>query len=43
MDKVQFSQPSKETLKKILNFFLGTSVPRILAEKKGETSVSKRV
>jgi hypothetical protein len=25
-------QPSKETLMKILNFFLKTSVPRILAE-----------
>lgn len=44
MNKVQFSQPSKETLKKILNFFLETSVPRILAEKReGETNASKRV
>jgi hypothetical protein len=34
MDKVQYSQPSKETLKKILNFFLKTSVPRILAEER---------
>jgi hypothetical protein len=29
-------QPSKETLMKILNFFLKTSVPRILAEEAEE-------
>jgi hypothetical protein len=27
-------QPSQETLAKILNFFLKTSVPRILAEER---------
>lgn len=32
------NQPSEETKRKILEFFLKTSVPRILAEQKKEQS-----
>lgn len=30
------NQPSSETIKKMLNFFMQTSIPRILAEKEQE-------
>ncbi|WP_267240190.1 hypothetical protein [Thermaerobacillus caldiproteolyticus] len=36
------NQPSKETLKKILNFFLETSVPRILAEEKQKSATANK-
>jgi hypothetical protein len=34
MEPSNSKQPSNETLMKILNFFLKTSVPRILAEER---------
>lgn len=33
MNENNMPQPSDETIKKMLNFFLDTSVPRILEEK----------
>jgi hypothetical protein len=36
-------QPSQETLAKILNFFLKTSVPRILAEERKKSKEAVRI